>query len=113
MRIVAAFILLVFSLLLLCFLFLNQERVTVTFFPGEKYRTQPLPLFVVIMCSVIFGLVMAGLLSFAEQVRLRMRTGRLARQVSRLEKELAALRPRREAPREPIDPEMDEAYPPL
>ena len=93
MKYLTLLLILVFSLALLCFLYLNQGLVTITYFPGNGHQAPPLPLFAVIMLAVIAGVLMAGVISMGEQLRLRLRNRQLSRQAIRLEAELARLKP--------------------
>jgi uncharacterized integral membrane protein len=79
---------LIFSLALLCFLYLNQGLVTITYFPGNGHQTPPLPLFAVIMLAVIAGVLMAGVIGIGEQLRLRLRLGQANRKKADLERQL-------------------------
>lgn len=98
MKFLTLLLILVCSLALLCFLFLNQGLVTITWFPGGGHQTPPVPLFVVIMLSVIAGVLMAGLIGMAEQLRLRVRNRQLKNRADRLERELAELKPAENPP---------------
>jgi uncharacterized integral membrane protein len=108
MKYLTLLLILICSLVLLCFLYLNQGLVTITWFPGGGYQTPPVPLFAVIMLSVIAGVLMAGLIGMTEQLRLRVRNRQLTKRADRLERELDALRPADAAPgpTEPSPPEL-------
>jgi len=104
MKFITLLLILVCSLALLCFLFLNQGLVTITWFPGGGHQTPAVPLFVVIMLSVIAGVLMAGLIGMAEQLRLRVRNRQLTKRSERLEREITSLKPAAELSAEPADP---------
>ncbi len=97
MKYLTLLLILVFSFALLCFLYLNQGLVTISYFPGDGHQTPPLPLFAVIMLAVIAGVLMAGVIGIGEQLRLRLRNRQLTRQTGRLEQEVAALKPAAES----------------
>lgn len=73
MKYLTLLLILLLSLVLLCFLYLNQGPVSIKYYPGEGHQTPPVPLFAVIMLGIIAGVLMAGLIGFAEQLRLRFR----------------------------------------
>jgi uncharacterized integral membrane protein len=91
MKYLTLLVILFLSLILLCFLYLNQGLVTITYYPGGGHQTPPVPLFAVIMLAVIAGVLMAGMIGFAEQLRLRFRLRQAQRASARLEKRLQDL----------------------
>ncbi len=92
MKYMTLLLILICSLALLCFLYLNQGLVTITYFPGAGHQTPPVPLFAVIMLAVIAGVLMAGLIGMGEQLRLRLRLGKLNRKNAALEHQLETLK---------------------
>lgn len=67
-----------------------DARVSITYLPGATVRS--VPVFVVILGAMFAGVVMAGLVSLADQLRLRRRQRELEREVADLRRELRELR---------------------
>lgn len=79
------------ALLLVMAAMLNADaRVSITYLPGATLRS--VPVFVVILGSMFAGVVVAGLVSLADQVRLRRRQRQLERELADLRRELRKLR---------------------
>lgn len=91
MKYLTLLLILLFSLALLCFLYLNQGLVVIKFFPGDGHQTPPIPLFAVIMLAVIAGVLMAGVIGIGEQLRLRLRLRQVGRKHSALEQRLETM----------------------
>jgi uncharacterized integral membrane protein len=83
MKVLTLLLILILSLLLLGFLYLNQGLVTIQYWPGPEHQTPPLPLFAVIMLAIIAGVLMAGAVGLAEQLRLRYRLHQASRERDR------------------------------
>jgi len=73
MKYLTLLLIMILSLVLLGFLYLNQGLVTIQYYPGPEHQTPPLPLFAVIMLAIIAGVLMAGAVGMGEQLRLRLR----------------------------------------
>jgi uncharacterized integral membrane protein len=92
MKYLTLLLILLLLLLLLCFLYLNQGLVTIKYFPGEGHQTPPIPIFAIMMLAIIAGVLMAGMIGIAEQLRLRLRLRQAIRAKSNLEQQLARLK---------------------
>lgn len=92
MKYLTLLLILIFSLGLLCFLYLNQGLVTITYFPGDGHQSPPIPVFAVIMLSVIAGVLMAGVIGMGEQLRLRLRLGKVNRKNTALGHQLETMK---------------------
>lgn len=71
--------------------YLNSDQVvTVTYLPAASIAD--VPVFLVILGSMFLGVLIAGIVGAVEQVRARMRSRELERQIEELEAEVRELR---------------------
>ncbi len=92
MKYMTLLLILFLSLILLCFLYLNQGLVTIKYFPGEGHQTPPIPVFAIMMLGIIAGVLMAGVIGFGEQLRMRLRLRQAVRAKNDLEQQLTTLK---------------------
>jgi uncharacterized integral membrane protein len=92
MKYMTLLLILLLSLVLLCFLYLNQGLVTIKYFPGEGHQTPPIPVFAIMMLGIIAGVLMAGVIGFGEQLRLHLRLRQAVRARNDLEQQLTTLK---------------------
>ena len=91
MNILKILVFLALALLLVGLAMLNAEhRITVYYFPGAAIRD--VPVFLVILGSMFLGVVVAGIVSVVDQLRLRLRFRELEREIRGLRSELRELR---------------------
>jgi len=73
----------------------NREEVTLRYsfdlIDGFKKEITQVPLFLVILCSVFFGLILGGLGDFLARFRLKRSLRQSRKEVERLERELRTL----------------------
>lgn len=86
-------------LIVLFFSFQNQDRVTLRFvlLPIEHYQWYeipivPLPLFLVVLCSIFLGVLVGGMGDFYIRFQLKRTLRQNQRTIERLEKEIQSIR---------------------
>jgi len=110
MKLVITTLVIVLFFLALMFCVENMEhQVTVHFL---NYASPPLPVFVVALLSALGGVVLTGLVTLVEGIKLRVRNAQLSRRVRKLEAELDGLRNQALGPPPPGSaPEATESRP--
>jgi len=86
-------------LILLFFSFQNQDQVTLRFvlLPIENYQwfeipKVPLPLFLVVLCSIFLGVLFGGMGDFYRRFQLKKNLRQNQKTIERLEREIQSLR---------------------
>jgi uncharacterized integral membrane protein len=86
-------------LVVLFFSFQNQELVTLRFvlLPIENYhwfeiQKVPIPLFLVVLCSIFLGVLIGGMGDFYRRVQLKKTLRQSQKEIERLEREIQLLR---------------------
>jgi uncharacterized integral membrane protein len=102
MKIVITTLVIALFFVVLMFCIENMEhQVTVHFL---TYDSPPLPVFVVALLAALGGVVLTGLVTLVEGIKLRVRNAQLSRRVRKLEAELDGLRNQALGPLPPAPP---------
>jgi uncharacterized integral membrane protein len=98
-RWVKTLLLMLIFLVVLFFSFQNQELVTLRFvlLPIEndhwfEIPKVPIPLFLVVLCSIFLGVLIGGMGDFYRRVQLRKTLRQSQKEIERLEREIQSLR---------------------
>lgn len=93
MRLLVVLLTLVLFILILAFTVFNlNEKVDVQLFLTEPYAYQDIPLFLIVIFSILFGAIYTGLIAIVEGMNLRMNNARLRKTIKRLEGEVERLK---------------------
>lgn len=90
MKVLITLVVVVLFFLVLMFCIENMEQqVTIQFL---KYQSPPLPVFAVALIATLTGVLITGVVTLVEGVRLRIRNLQMSRRIKKLEAEIDALR---------------------
>lgn len=110
MKVLITLLVAVLFFLVLMFCIENMEQqVTIRFF---RYQSPSLPVFVVTLLATLAGVVLTGLVTLVEGIKLRVRNAQMSRRIRRLEEEIDALRNQALGPLPATPQETGEEPPP-
>ncbi len=89
----------------------NREPITLDLWPFEA--SPQLPLFVILLVCLVFGLLVGGLASWLSAAPIRRRARQARRRVAELEREVARLRQERDRAARAVVPPADSSQPGL
>ncbi len=89
----------------------NREPITLDLWPFEA--SPRLPLFVILLVCLVFGLLVGGLASWLSAAPIRRRARQARRRVAELEREVARLRQERDRAARAVVPPADSGQPGL
>jgi uncharacterized integral membrane protein len=115
-KIVAAIILVPLAVVIIAFAVANRQSVTVSFDPfstNEPAASVALPLFALIILTLIVGVLIGGLASWLRQGRWRGAARRFERDLKELRGKLAALEDRPASPKDADPPPRLKLRPPV
>lgn len=93
MRLLVVILTLILFILIIAFTIFNlNEKVNVQLFLSEPYLYHDVPLFLVVIFSVLFGAFYTGIIALLEGMNQRLSNARLRKTIKKLEGELDGLK---------------------
>jgi uncharacterized integral membrane protein len=93
MKLLVVILTLILFILIIAFTIFNlSEKVNVQLFLSEPYLYQDIPLFLVVIFSVLFGAFYTGIIALLEGMNQRLSNARLRKTIKKLEGELDGLK---------------------
>ncbi len=109
MKVLVTLLIMVLFFLVLMFCIENMgQQVTLHFF---KYHSPPMPVFLVALLSTLAGVLLTGVVTLIEGIKLRVRNAQMARRIRKLEAEVDALRNQALGPAPAAPPPVGEEPP--
>lgn len=113
MRVIRLFFVAVLAIILIIVALANREIVTLNAFPAQFDQyvggtwSARMPLFLVILMSVLFGMVVGLIWEWLREAHIRSEASRRRTEVARLEREVGHLRDTHSSPRDDVLAIMD------
>jgi uncharacterized membrane protein YciS (DUF1049 family) len=93
MRLLVLILTLVLFVLIIAFTIFNlNEKVDVQLFLTDPYTYHDIPLFLIVIFSILFGAFYTGIIALLEGMNLRLNNARLRKTIKKLESELDGLK---------------------
>lgn len=93
MRFLVVILTLVLFILIIAFTIFNlNEKVDIQLFLSDPYAYHDIPLFLIVIFSILFGAFYTGIIALLEGMNLRLTNARLRKTIKKLESELDGLK---------------------
>lgn len=93
MRLLVVILTLILFVLIIAFTLFNlDEKANIQFFLTEPYEYHDIPLFLIVIFSILFGALYTGFIALLEGMNLRLNNARLRKTIKKLESEVDDLK---------------------